>query len=72
MEYSKKLVIAIVALNVLFTIAVFVCFWHTGNEPSALIVAWFAFTTGELWCLSKIKTKKIENESEVEHNDTDY
>lgn len=55
MKFSKIIVTAVIALNVLFAIAVLAVFWHTSNEPQALVVAWFAFTTGELWALSKIK-----------------
>ena len=34
----------------------------TSFEPTALIAAWFAFTTGELWMLKDIKKKKIDKE----------
>jgi len=61
-DFSKLVVIAIIVLNVLFTGAVLAVFWHTGAEPGALVAAWFAFTTGELWSLSKIKRSKIEKE----------
>ena len=60
--FSKALVAFIVILNILFTIAVLVVFWHTQTEPVALIGAWFAFTTGELWLVAKIKREKIEKE----------
>lgn len=58
MRFSKKLITAIVALNVAFSGAVLACFWHTGSEPSILVGAWFAFTTGELWALASIKKKE--------------
>ena len=45
-------------LNVFFTAAVLYAFLKTGNEPSTLITAWFAFTTGELFMLSSIKKVK--------------
>lgn len=57
-KFSKKVVAGIIILNVLFTIAVLVIFASTGVEPVALITAWFAFTTGELWALSGIKKKE--------------
>jgi flagellar basal body-associated protein FliL len=63
-RFSKGIVALIVALNVLFAAAVLIVFWHTGNEPAALIGAWFAFTTGELWLLSGIKKSKIKKEEQ--------
>lgn len=41
-------------------------FLRVGSEPSTLIGAWFAFTTGELWALSSIKRKEIEDERKSE------
>ena len=61
MNYSKVLVTAIVLLNVAFTIAVFYVFLKTSAEPTSLVVAWFGFTTVELWNMAKIKVKKTEN-----------
>ena len=59
-RFSKVVVSAVVILNVFFTIAVLYVFLKTnGNEPTVLIGAWFGFTTGELWMLSSIKKKKI-------------
>ena len=66
MKFSKKIVSAIVVMNILFTTAVLVIFWHTGNEPMALIGAWFAFTTGELWALSSIRKSKLKGENKDE------
>lgn len=57
-RFSKLIVCLIVALNILFTIAVLFVFLRTGNEPTSLVVAWFAFTTGELWLLAGIKKNK--------------
>lgn len=55
MKFSKVIVVVVVLLNMLFSAAVLVVYWHTGSEPAALVAAWFAFTTGELWMLSCIK-----------------
>lgn len=57
MQYSKIIVTVVIILNTLFMAAVLAIFWHTGSEPAALIAAWFAFTTGELWALSSIKKR---------------
>ena len=60
MGFSKLAVIAIVLLNIIFTVAVFWVFLRTGSEPQVLVGAWFAFTTGELWLWAGIKRKKID------------
>lgn len=36
-------------------------FLRIGSEPSTLVTAWFAFTTGELMALAAIKRKEISN-----------
>ena len=56
--FSKTIVASIILLNVIFTIAVLSIFLRTSNEPSGLIVAWFSFTTVELWSLAGIKKAK--------------
>lgn len=58
-QFNKTIVTLVILMNIIFAGAVFVVFWHTGNEPSTLIGSWFAFTTIELWELSKIKRKEI-------------
>lgn len=55
MDFSKKVVIAVITLNVLFTIAGLVVCWHTMQPIDALAVGFFAFTSTEVWALSKIK-----------------
>ncbi|MGI5927581.1 MAG: hypothetical protein ACOX8A_10480 [Thermacetogeniaceae bacterium] len=58
-----------IALNVLFTVAVLFIFYRLGTEPAALIGAWFGFTTVELWALAGIKKKEVEkqiNREEIE------
>lgn len=58
-KFSKVIVAAVILLNILFTVAVLYVFLKTGSEPMTLIGCWFAFTTGELWMLAKIKREKI-------------
>ena len=58
-DFSKLIVSLVVILNVVFTVAVLYIFFKVQMEPTSLIVAWFAFTTGELWLLSSIKKQKI-------------
>ncbi len=57
--FSKWIVALIICLNLGFTAAVLYIFIRIGNEPTALIAAWFAFTTGELWMLAGIKKEKL-------------
>lgn len=66
-KYSKKIVAVVIALNVAFAAAVLYVFLRTGAEPTTLVAAWFAFTTGELWLLSGIK--KTEIKEGVNEND---
>ena len=65
--FSKAIISLVVLMNIAFTVAVLYVFLKTSSEPVALVGAWFAFTTGELWMLSsikKVKVKKGENENE--------
>lgn len=61
MRFSKTIVALVIVLNVAFTAAVLYVFLRIGAEPTALVVAWFAFTTGELWLLAKIKRAEARN-----------
>jgi len=67
-RFSKFIVTLVILLNVVFTLGVFYVFLNTGgNEPSTLIGSWFAFTTVELWSLSKIKRDKVKGENKDEY-----
>jgi len=67
-RFSKKIVAMIILLNVAFTIAVLYTFLKIGSEPTSLIVAFFAFTTGELWLLSGITKTKVNSGQYYEDN----
>ena len=60
--FSKVIVSLVIGLNAIFTIAVLVIFSKTSTEPSGLVVAWFSFTTVELWSLAGIKKAKAKRE----------
>ena len=60
MKFSKWVVALVIALNTVFTVAVLFIFLKIGSEPTTLIAAFFAFTTGELWFLAGIKRREIE------------
>ena len=62
-KFSKFVVALVILLNTGFTGAVLYLFLRTGSEPTVLIAAWFAFTTGELWLLAGITKAKAQNES---------
>ena len=54
-KFSKRIVVLVILLNIIFTVAVFAAAFFNAIIPDSLIGAWFAFTTGELWFLSTIK-----------------
>jgi len=54
-------------LNIGFAIGVLYVFLKVGSEPTTLVTAWFAFTTGELWMLAGIKKNKIRQESKDDY-----
>lgn len=63
-RFSKLIVALVIALNIAFTGAViFVCL-KGSFVPDSLIVAWFAFTTGELWLLSGITREKVRKDAD--------
>jgi len=62
MKFSKAIVSLVILLNAAFTVAVLYIFYRVGAEPTALIAAWFGFTTGELWFLAGIRKKKMESD----------
>jgi hypothetical protein len=62
MRFSKAIVALVISLNAAFTVAVLFIFFRVGAEPTALISAWFAFTTVELWALAGIKKREIDVE----------
>lgn len=66
MKFSKAIVALVIALNVFFTVTVLYIFYRIGAEPTALIAAWFGFTTVELWALAGIKKREIEIQNDRE------
>ena len=62
--FSKLVIVLVIVLNVWFTKEVLEVFKVTGSEPAALVAAWFAFTTGELWMLASIKKCKTKHKKE--------
>lgn len=64
-RFSKWIVALVIMLNVAFTGAVLYVFLRTGSEPTSLVVAWFSFTTVELWTLAGITKEKLKGGSDV-------
>lgn len=68
LKYSKVIVAAVIVLAVSFTAVVLYISYRDHAVPDSLIVAWFAFITGELWALASIrktKAKKGEKNDEI-------
>lgn len=65
--YSKIIVAFVIIINIFFTIGTLYIFFKTGSEPTALIGAWFTFTTVEVWQLAKIKRSKSKKENKYEY-----
>lgn len=63
-SFSKKIVTLVILLNIIFTVSILYVFLKTGSEPGVLVGAFFAFTTVELWSLSKIKREEIKEVEE--------
>jgi len=61
-RFSKIIVSLILVMNISFTIAILCIFLQVEREPTTLIAAFFAFTTGELALLAGIKNKKASKE----------
>lgn len=58
MKFSKRVVTAMFALVILFTLAVLFIFYRTGSEPSTLIACVFAFVGVEGGALAWIRVTK--------------
>lgn len=63
-RFSKWIVALVIALNVAFTGAVLYLCLKSSIVPDSLIVAWFGFTTGELWLLAGIRKAKMQGSDE--------
>ena len=68
MKYSKIIVMGIIILNCLFALGVLYTHLKTSTEPTALVAAWFSFTTVELWSCASIKKTEIKGERKENKN----
>lgn len=58
MNFKQFIVVLVIALNVWFTVYALEVCKVTGQSIDALAVGFFAFTSTELWALSKIQREK--------------
>lgn len=71
MKYSKIIVALVIILNAAFAAGALVVFFKIGSEPTALIAAWFGFTTGELMLVAGIKKRDQEVKKDTEKEEDD-
>ena len=70
--FSKILVAFIIVSNFVYAFAIIKLVGFGGMEPSALTVAFYAFTTVELWNLAGIRNKKEETkQKEIMYGEDD-
>lgn len=67
--FSKALVSLIITLNVSFVIGALFISGIGNTVPDSLIIAWFSFTTAELWQLATIKKAKVRNGTRTINNE---
>lgn len=63
LRFSKIVIILVIIMILIFTGWVLYIFYNNKTEPTAMIAAFFAFMTGEVWALAKLKLAEINAES---------
>ena len=69
MKFSKFIVVFIILTNIAYVVTVFLFSWYEKPVPDSLTVAWFAFTTGELWALAIVTKEEKKREVELKGMD---
>lgn len=69
MKFSKFIVVFIILTNIAYVVTVFMFSWYERPVPDSLTVAWFAFTTGELWALAVVTKEEKKREVELKGMD---
>lgn len=74
LNFLDKAIVFVVVANVIFTAVMIYLFMLFGSVPDTLIVAWFAFTTGEVAAGAIIQRKKydIEYQEKLPHKPPSY
>lgn len=65
MKFSSGVVILCILMNMAFTLGVFLAAMSEAVIPDSLIIAWFGWTTGELWMLASIKKAKVKEVKKI-------
>lgn len=65
MKFSSGVVVLCILMNMAFTLGVFMLAVSDHSIPDSLIIAWFGWTTGELWMLASIKKAKVKEVKKV-------
>lgn len=58
-RFSKKIVISVIILTILFTIVMIFIYLKTGMIPDTLVVEWFNFFGKEILALGGIKISEV-------------
>jgi len=61
--YMKRLLVLVVALNVLFALGILIAMKFGADEPATLIDRWFDWTTAEIFASAGIKISKLVKEA---------
>lgn len=69
MKYSKVIVVLVIVLNIIFTGVVFGAVYNGFEEPTTLIISWFAFTGTELLSLAGIKISEFKYLQQPDSNE---
>ena len=59
LRFSKMVIIAVIIMILIFTGSVLYIFYKKGAEPTVIIASFFAFMTGEVLALAKLKLSEI-------------
>lgn len=62
LRFSKIVIIVVIIIVLIFTGSVLYIYNNKGTEPNIMIASFFAFMTGEVLALAKIKLSEISSE----------
>lgn len=68
LRFSKMVIIAVIIMVLIFTGCVLYIFNKKGAEPTVIIASFFAFMTGEVFALAKLKLSEITTENNNNNN----
>lgn len=62
LRFSKVVIVAVIIIVFIFTGVILYIYNNKASEPTTIITAFFAFMTGEVLALAKLKLAEIDNE----------